>query len=63
MNLFLLIIILQVSLFGQTAEEYYDKGNAKFQNKDYSGDIKEYSKAINVYPNHPEYYNDRGLAK
>ena len=59
---FTLLIISQIS-YGQTAEEYFDRGNAKYDLKDYYGAISDYSKAIELNPEDAYAYYNRGLAK
>ncbi len=48
---------------GQSAGEYIERGVAKYENGDYTGAIKEYSKAIEENPNSITSYFNRGLAK
>jgi uncharacterized protein (TIGR02145 family) len=61
----LLFILLTLSLnsFGQTAEEYYNKGISKFNIKDYTGAIADYNKAIQLKPDYANYFYGRGNAK
>ena len=61
--LFLLSVLLVTVSFGQTAEEYYNQGYAKFESKDYSGAIADYTKAIELNPKYTFVYYNRGLAK
>ena len=65
MKKILLILVLNfgVNSFGQSAEEYHDKGLLKSKSKDYLGAIADYSKAIAKKPNFFEAYNSRGNAK
>ena len=46
----------------KTAEEWFDKGNAAFINRDYGEAIKCYKKTINLNPNHVGAYGNLGLA-
>ena len=47
----------------QTAEDYYNRGNAKGNSQDYKGAIADYTKAIELNPNFAAAYNNRGNAK
>ena len=47
----------------ESADFYFNKGNEKFKNKDYSGAIKDFSKAIEIYPQDFNAYYNRGLMK
>ena len=42
---------------------YYNQGQKKYQSKDYSGAISDYTKAIEIKPNYAPAYNNRGAAK
>lgn len=41
-----LLLIFTLTIYGQTAEEYLEKGIEKHEKQDFKGAIKEYSKAI-----------------
>lgn len=64
-NIFILIFtILSISnTYGQTAEEYHNRGNAKGLLKDWIGAITEYTKAIELEPKNTGTYFLRGFAK
>ena len=47
----------------QTAIEYYNKGKAKFEQRDYRGAILYYSNAIELNASHIEAFLYRGVAK
>ncbi len=49
--------------YAQTAEDHFYSGNTKYELKDYKGAIQDYTKAIELNPNHANAYNNRGLAK
>ncbi len=49
--------------FGQTAEEWFYSGVAKFNLKDYRGAIADYNKAIELDPTEATAYNNRGHVK
>jgi tetratricopeptide (TPR) repeat protein len=49
--------------YSQKAEEYFDKGNAKFNLQDFIGAISEYNKAIELNPKLIGSYFNRGSAK
>ncbi len=46
-----------------SAKEYLDNGNAKFNQKDYTGAIADYTQAIALDPKFAPAYNNRGIAK
>ncbi|HEY4788200.1 MAG TPA: tetratricopeptide repeat protein, partial [Bacteroidales bacterium] len=64
-KLFCLITALIVTIMGrsQTAEEYNDKGDAKFILQDYAGAIECYNKATELNPNLALAYGSRGFVK
>ena len=62
-NLFLILVVISLTGFGQTAEDYYNKGISKFNIKDYKGAIADYNQAIQLKPDYAEAYNNRGSAK
>jgi len=57
------LLIIPAIAIAQTAEEYFEKGNAKIDKTDYRGAIQDYNKAIELNPNHANAYFARGLAK
>ena len=61
------VLILFFSLFinchSQTAEEFFEKGIAKYDLQDYEGAISDFNKAIEINPNNAEAYYNRGFAK
>ena len=68
MKSILIVISLLVSglAYGQTAEEYYDRGIAKKNLEDYRGAIADFSKGIELYPLNPGtafFYRIRGVCK
>ena len=61
--LFLILVVISLSGFGQTADDYYNKGISKFSLKDYKGAISEFSKTIILNPNYADAYINRGISK
>jgi len=59
----LILVVISLSGFGQTAEDYYNKGISKFNIKDYKGAISEFNKTIILNPNYADAYINRGIAK
>jgi tetratricopeptide (TPR) repeat protein len=49
--------------YGQTATEYFDRGNVKYKLEDYQGAISDYNKAIKIDPRDRKAYYNRGAAK
>ena len=60
---FSIFSVFCLNIYGQTAEEYYNQGNLKFQLEDYKGAIADFTKAIELSPNNSDAYYNRGLAK
>jgi tetratricopeptide (TPR) repeat protein len=48
---------------GNSAEEYFKKGNSKTSLRDYSAAIKYYDKAIELNPGYAVAYKNRAFAK
>jgi len=61
--LLLLIIFIPVITLAQTAEDYVNKGVAKYEKGDYRGAIQDFNKAIELKPNDALLYGLRGSAK
>lgn len=61
--LIVIILIIPLIAFAQTAKEYYDKGAYKIRNWDFVGAIQDFNKAIELDPNYLEAYFNRGNAK
>jgi len=62
-KLFFIFLTLSLFSFGQTAEDYFNKGISKFNIKDYKGAISEFNKTIILNPNYADAYINRGIAK
>jgi len=61
--LIVLILFFSYDAYSQTAEEYYKRGNAKSDLKDYYGAISDYTKAIELKPDYASAYVNRGNRK
>ena len=72
--LFTLALLVSFSSFGQTSEEYLNRGRyfladilfqglSKADLQDYYGAIADYTKAIEIDPNYADTYNNRGVSK
>jgi tetratricopeptide (TPR) repeat protein len=59
----LLIIFCSILVFGQTSEEYLQKGIEKHNKQDYKGAIKEYSKSLKENESNRDAYFNRGLCE
>ncbi len=58
-----LLILIPVLALAQTAEEYFDKGLAKYNLGDYRGALQDFNKAIELDPNDANAYYNRSSAK
>lgn len=66
MKKILLFIVFSLNFFvsySQVANDYYDRGNAKQELKEYKAAIIDYDKAIELNPNFTEAYSKRGNVK
>ncbi|MDA9246903.1 hypothetical protein N9P25_01110 [Flavobacteriaceae bacterium] len=61
--LFTLALLISFVSFGQTADEYYDRGYDKIELKDNYGAIADFTKAIELDPNLFGAYYNRGISK
>lgn len=62
LHFFTLIVIVSAG-HSQTAKQYYDRGLAKEELKEYKGAIAAYTKAIGLNPKYSEAYSGRGFVK
>tara|TARA_B100000427_G_C15194999_1_gene457700 strand:+ start:38 stop:325 length:288 start_codon:yes stop_codon:yes gene_type:complete len=62
MRILLILLFISFNSFGQTAEEYFNRGNAKVGLDNY-GAIADYTKAIELDPNYAVAYSNRGISK
>ena len=63
MKKILFLLMFPIICFGQTASDFLESGNAKYDLKDYNGAISDYTKAIELDPDYADAYNNRGLSK
>jgi tetratricopeptide (TPR) repeat protein len=56
-------LIISVTIFGQTAKEYFDRGILKETKKDYKGAIKEFKKATTEDANYATAYFKKGICQ
>ena len=59
----ILCFVVTTLTYAQTVEDYFNSGKAKSNLEDYRGAIQDYTKAIELNPNHTYAYNNRGIAK
>jgi len=57
------LILFCYTGYGQTAIQYFNRGNTKYNQGDYTGAIADYTKAIEIDPKSPSAYNNRGNVK
>lgn len=63
-SIFLILLLsLATTGYSQTAKQYYDRGLAKEERKEYKGAIAAYTKAIGLNPRYSEAYSGRGFVK
>ena len=62
-KLLLLLLFIPLVSFGQTAQEYYDKGKSYFDLDQYYNAISDFDKAIELDPDYTGAYVNRGLSK
>jgi tetratricopeptide (TPR) repeat protein len=61
--LLIFLLALTSTVSGQTAKEYYERGNAKIKLEDNAGAIADFTKAIEIDTNYIDAYSARGIAK
>ena len=61
--LILFIFFFSYASYSQTAEEYFGKGNKKYNKGDFNGAIADYTKAIEIDSDYEGFYINRGAAK
>ena len=59
----IIAVIISITSFGQTADEYLKNGIVKHNSKDFEGAIKDYSKAIKTDKNLRDGYFNRGVCE
>ena len=57
----LISFLFFINSYGQTAQEYAEKGYLAIQNQDYSGGLEFFSKAIQIDPNEESFYHNRAV--
>ena len=62
-TLIIFCLFITTLAYAQTAEDFFNFGNAKYKLKDYRGAIQDYNKAIELNPKLASAYLGRGLAK
>ncbi len=56
-------IILSLSTYGQTAQEYYNSGTDKANKKDFEGSVRDYDRAIRADPKYTDAYFNKGTSE
>jgi len=56
------VLLLSVSVYAQTAQEYLRSGNDDFKQGSFDQAIVDYTRAIDINPNLAKAYNNRGVA-
>ena len=62
-NILVILLLLPLVSFGQTAEDFFNSGKVKDSLKDFKGAISDYSKAIELNPDNVDHYTRRGDSK
>ncbi len=57
------VVLSTQAAHAQSAEDYVDRGNAKYRLRDYQGAIADFTRAIEINPQDADTYNNRGSAK
>lgn len=52
-----------ISCLGQTSEEYFEKGLARYDIEDYRGAIEDYNKTVEINLQYAEVYAMRGISR
>jgi tetratricopeptide (TPR) repeat protein len=55
--------ILVAHINSRTAQDFVEKGDAKYRKEDYKGAIADYGQAIRLKPDYAEAYNNRGVVR
>jgi tetratricopeptide (TPR) repeat protein len=58
----IVIALISVGVYGQSAKKYYKAGDTFVKNMKYGEAVDQYSKAIEIQPSEPLYYYSRGRA-
>ena len=56
-----MLFLSVVSVYAETAEEYFNRGNTSYKQGNFAQAISDYTKAIEINSNYAEAYNHRGL--
>ena len=60
---FLIASASYATAYCQTADDYFNRGNSKYDLQDYRGAIADFTKAIELKPNNADIYFNRGNSK
>ncbi len=59
----LLLMLVSLAVYSQTAETYFEKGTIKYDARNYSGALADFDKAIELNPKNATFYYNRGALK
>ena len=55
-------LLITPTTYAETAEEYFNQGNKMYKEKNFEEAIAVYTKAIELNPNKPSYFYNRGIS-
>ena len=63
LGLVMVLFLIAVSAFGQEAVFYYDQGIQEYKRGDLDAALRDFTRAIELYPDYAHAYDNRGMVK